>query len=97
MKDNTMAKRKSTKSQTMISQKTKDRATRTSLRTGVKLILYGLVSNSCPTCNTHRVTLVRNPVIIHERIKDRVVNTTNGIYPSCVTVMVRQVKAMTST
>ena len=44
------------------------------------------MSSSCSTRDTRRVDLVTNPLISHERGKDREVFTTNGTYPwSCVT------------
>jgi hypothetical protein len=60
---------------------TKDRATRTPLKTGSELRCYGRVSNSCSTSDTRRVNLVPNPVISHERGKDREVFTTSRTYP----------------
>jgi len=36
----------------------------------------GRVNSSCSTCDTHRITLVTNPVTSHEWEKDRIVNTT---------------------
>jgi hypothetical protein len=46
----------------------------------------GRMSSSCSTRDTRRVDLVTNPLISHERGKDREVFTTNGTYPwSCVT------------
>ena len=39
------------------------------------------VSSSCSTSDTRRVNLVTNPVISHERGKDREVFTTSGTYP----------------
>jgi hypothetical protein len=41
----------------------------------------GRVSSSCSTSDTRRVNLVINPVISHERGKDREVLTTSGTYP----------------
>ena len=41
----------------------------------------GRVSSSCSTSDTRRVNLVTNPVISHERGKDREVFTTSGTYP----------------
>ena len=41
-------------------QKTKDRVTRTSLKTGSELWCCGRVSRSCPTCGISRVSLVTN-------------------------------------
>jgi len=52
--------------------KTKDEAIRTLLKPGSTL----RVGSSCFTCGTHRVTLVRNPVISHEWGNYRIVITT---------------------
>jgi hypothetical protein len=49
-----------------ITQKTKDRATGTPLKTGDELLFSGREGSSCSTCVTDRVTLVTNPVISHE-------------------------------
>ena len=46
--------------------KTKDRVTRTPIKTGVELRCFGRVSSSCSTGGTRRVNLVTNPVISHE-------------------------------
>jgi hypothetical protein len=46
--------------------KTKDRITRTPLKTGGELRYSGRVSSSCSTSNTRRVNLVTNTVISHE-------------------------------
>ena len=46
--------------------KTKDRITRTPLKTGVELRCSGRVGSSCSTSSTGLVNLVRNPVISHE-------------------------------
>ena len=43
--------------------KTKDRVTRTPLKTGGKLRCSGRVSSSCSTSSTHSVNLVTKPVI----------------------------------
>ena len=51
--------------------KTKDRVTRTPLKTGGELWCYGRVNSSCSTSDTRRVNLVTNQVIGHEREKDR--------------------------
>jgi hypothetical protein len=69
------------KVQTTIS-KTKDRVTRTPLKTGDEIRCSERVSSSCSTSDTRRVNLVTNPVIIHDRGKDREVLTTSGTYPS---------------
>jgi len=47
-------------------QKTKDRETRTPLKTGGELWCSGRVGSSCSSCGTRRVTLVTNPVIINK-------------------------------
>ena len=46
-------------------QKTKDRATRTPIKTGDELRYSGRVSSSCSTTVTHGVTLDTNTVISH--------------------------------
>jgi len=48
--------------------KTKDRVTRTPLKTGDELRCSGRVSSSCSTSGIRRVNLVTNPVISHELI-----------------------------
>ena len=55
--------------------KTKYRETHTPLKTGGELRCSGRVSSSCSTSDTRRVNLVTNPVISHERGKDREVFT----------------------
>ena len=57
--------------------KTKDRVTRNPLKTGGELRCSERVSSSCSTIATRRVNLVTNPVISHERGKDREVFTTS--------------------
>jgi hypothetical protein len=61
--------------------KTKDRVTRTPLKTGGELKCSGRVSSSCSTSDTRHVNLVTNPVISHELGKDKEVFTTNGTHP----------------
>ena len=61
--------------------KTKDRVPRTLLKTGGELGCSGRVSSSCSSSDTSRVILATNPVISHEREKDREVLTTRGTYP----------------
>jgi hypothetical protein len=46
--------------------KTKDRVTRTPLKTGGELRCSGRVSSSCSTSDTRRVNLVTKPVINRE-------------------------------
>ena len=65
--------------------KTKDGVTRTPLKTGGELRCFGRVHNSCSISDTRCVNLVINPVISHERGKDREVRTTSGAYPSFAT------------
>ena len=54
-----------------ITQKIKDRATQTPLKTGVELRCTGRVVSSCSTCGTRLITLVTNPVISHEWGRDQ--------------------------
>ena len=61
--------------------KTKDRVTRTPLKSGSELRCSRRVGSSCSTSDTRRFNLVTNPVICHERGKDREVLTTSRTYP----------------
>ena len=61
--------------------KTKDRVTRTPIKTGDELRYFRLVRSSYSTCGTRHVTLVTNQVISRGWGKDRIVITTNGTYP----------------
>jgi hypothetical protein len=61
--------------------KTKDRVTRTPLKSGGELRCSGRVISSCSTSDTRRVNLVTNLVISREWGKDREVFTTSGTYP----------------
>ena len=82
--DNTMAKEKVQKDKqrsTKHTYKTKDRVTRTPLKTGDELRCSGRVSSSCSTSGTRRANLATNPVISREWGKDREVFTTSGTYP----------------
>jgi hypothetical protein len=63
-----------------ITQKTKDRVTRTPLKTRGELRCSRRVSSSCSTSDTHHVNLVTNLVIRHEWGKDWEVLTTSGTY-----------------
>ena len=54
---------KDKKRSTKHTHKTKDRVTRTPLKTGGELRCSGRVSSSCSTGGTHGVTLVTNPLI----------------------------------
>ena len=60
--------------------KTKDRVTRTPLKTGGELRYSGRVGISCSTSGNRRVNLITNPMISHEWWKDREVST-SGTYP----------------
>ena len=64
--DNTMTKRTNNYLQST-THKTKDRATRTPLKTPDELWCSGSVSSSCSTNGTRRVTLVTNLVMSHMR------------------------------
>jgi hypothetical protein len=66
---------------TKYTYKTKNRVTRTPLKTGGERRCFGRVSSSFSTSGTRRVNLVTNLVINHERGKDREVFTTSGTYP----------------
>jgi len=74
-------KKKDKQRSTKHTHKTKDRVTRTSLKTGDELRCSGKVRSSCFTSGICRVNLVTNPVISHEWGKDREVCTTSGTYP----------------
>jgi len=96
-----MAKRKVQKDKqrsTKHTYKTKDRVTRTPLKTGGKLRRYRRVSSSCCTSGTRCVNLVTNPVISHERGKNLEVFTTSGTYPrSFVTQIFHNGSVMSTT
>jgi hypothetical protein len=80
-----MAKRKDKRTNNDLQNtkhKTKDRTTRTPLKTGSELMCSGRVSSYCTTSDICRVGPVTNPVIIHEWGKDREVLMTSGKYPS---------------
>ena len=66
----TMARRKqdtgTNNDQQNITHKTKNRATRTSLKTRGELVCSGRESNPCPTSGTRLVTLVTNLMIRHQ-------------------------------
>jgi hypothetical protein len=61
--------------------KTKDRVTRTPLKTGSELRCSGRVGSSCSTSDTCHVNLVTNPLISHEWGNDWEMFTTSGTYP----------------
>jgi len=46
--------------------KTKDRITRTPLKTGVEVRCSRMVSSSCSTSGAGHVSIAKNPVISHE-------------------------------
>jgi hypothetical protein len=64
-----------------LTPKTKDRATRTSLKPAGERRYSGRVSSSCSTSGTRRFNLVTNPDISHKRGKDRIVIITNRTCP----------------
>ena len=64
-----------------ITQKTKDWATRTLLKTGGELRCFGRVCSSSTTNGTCCVTLGTNPVIINEWGKDQEVLVTSRTHP----------------
>jgi hypothetical protein len=70
-------KKKDKQRSTKHTHKAKDRVTRTPLKTWGELRCSGRVGSSCSTIDTHRVNLVTNPVISHEKGKDRDVFTTS--------------------
>ena len=70
-----------TQRSTKHTHKTKDRVTRTPLKTGVELRCSGKVGSSCSTSGARRVNLVTNPVISHEWGKDRIMIMSNETYP----------------
>ena len=81
--DSKMAKTKVQKEKqrsTKHTHKTKDRVTRTPLKTGDELRFCRRVSNFRSTSGTRRVNLVTKPVISHEWGKDREVLATSGTY-----------------
>jgi len=60
--DNALAKRKGIKNDLLnITRKTKNTATRTSLKTGYGVMCSGSVDSSCYICGTRRVTRVTIP------------------------------------
>ena len=73
-------KQKDKQRSTKHTHKTKDRVTRTTLKTGSELGCSGRVTSSSSTSDSRRVNLVTNPVISHERGKNREVFTTSGTY-----------------
>ena len=61
--------------------KTKDRVTRSPLKTGGELMCPRRISSACSTSDTRRVNLVTNPVISHEWGQDWETFTTSGTGP----------------
>ena len=59
-------------------QKTKDRGTPSTLKTGMN---SGALNSSCVTCGTRRVAIVTITVTSHAWGKEQIVNTPNGTYP----------------
>jgi hypothetical protein len=56
-------KKKDKQRSTKHTYKTKDRVTRTPLKTGAELMYSGRVSSSCSTSGTRRANIVTNPII----------------------------------
>jgi hypothetical protein len=76
-----MAKRKRMNNDLQnITQNSKDQAARTPQKNGNELRCSRRLSSSCSTSGTCHVTLIANPVICHEREKDRILIMTNGTY-----------------
>ena len=65
-KKDDVQKKKDKQRSTKHTHKTKDRVTRTPLKTVGELRCCGKVSSLCSTSGTRRVNLVTNPVISHE-------------------------------
>jgi hypothetical protein len=72
---------KKNRQHTKHTNKTKDRVTRTPLKTEGELRCSGMVGSSYSTSGTRRVNLVTNRAISHEWGKDREMSTTSGTYP----------------
>ena len=72
-------KKKDKQWSTKHTHKTKDRATRTPLKTRGELRCSGRVDSSCSTSGTRRVNLVTKPVISHEWGKAQEVNRQQSI------------------
>ena len=90
------AKQRSTKH----THKTKDRVTRTPLKTGGELKCFGRVGSSCSTSSgTRRVNLVTNPVTSHHREKTgkylRQVEHIRGLLWHRYSILVNQVMVTT--
>ena len=66
---------------TKLSLKSKDIVTWTPPKTWGILRSSGRVRSSCSNGDTHRINRVTNPMLSHERGKDREVLTTSGTYP----------------
>ena len=82
-----MAKRKRTNNNLQnITQKTKYRATKISLKTGGELRCSGRVRNFCSTCGTQSVTLVTNPVISYQYFQHHIQNCKLSITGCCTLV-----------
>ena len=77
--DNTMTKRKDKQRSTKHTHKTNTNTTKTGGLTELGCSVR--IFSSCSTSDTRRVNLVTNPVISHERGKEREVFTTSGTYP----------------
>ena len=69
---------------------TKDRVTRTPLKTVGEFRFSGTVGSSCSTSGIRRVNLVANPVISREWGKNREVFATSGTYPWSIVTKIFQ-------
>ena len=74
---NAQKKKKDKQRSTKYTHKTKDRVTRTQLKTGGEISCSGRVCSSCSTSGTRRFNLVTNPVTSREWRKDWEVLTTS--------------------
>ena len=80
--------------------KTKDRVTRTPLKTGGELMCSGRVSSSCSTGGTRRFNLVTNPVIridlfAYSRFASKIIRYYTFFYRSYPRTMERTTQAST--
>ena len=84
MTDNTMTQRKRPTVINKNTRKTKDRETRTPLKTGGELVCYGRVGSSCSTRGTHLVTFV---LCSHHDITHVALNNNHLLTIPCQTVL----------
>ena len=78
-------KKRNQRTNNQTKQKTKDRQTRTPLKTGDELRCSGEIISSGSRCGTRHATIATNQVINHEPIQDRIVITIMIVkYLSCL-------------